>query len=271
MDLWIIIDGEKSGPIHDFEVRRRILSGEFTAETPAWHEGMDTWKPLGEINLFQGEFREPPAAKPEPATTTLRPPPLPQQPAYSRRFWARWFDLTLYGGIWWICMWAARQNVEAALLNPWIMFFQFVPWFLLEALLIHYTGTTLGKWLLGLRVTNLDGSRLSLAASTRRALQVMFTGVGFGWGLLALFCQALSYFTAKRLGTTLWDHTGGHRVLAGSHHPIRIITLVFLFFAAIQLQAVVLYPTYVKLLTEQSPNLKPIFDNNPQWSLPTRR
>jgi uncharacterized RDD family membrane protein YckC len=272
MDLWIIRDGEKTGPVHDFEVRRKILSGDFTAETHAWHEGLDGWKPLSEIDLFRREFEEPPAAvETEPTLVTPGPPPLPQKPAYARRFWARWFDLTLYGGIWWICMWAARQNVEAALLNPWIMFLQFVPWFVIEALLIHHIGTTPGKWLLGLRVTNLDGSRLDLAASTRRALRVMFTGVGFGWGLLAVFCQTLSYVTAKRLGTTLWDHTGGHRVLSASLNPFRVVALVFLFFGAIQLQAIVLYPTYVKLLIEQNPKLKPIFDNNPQWSLPARR
>lgn len=278
MDIWIIRDGEKTGPFHDFEIRRRIEDGELPADTAAWHDGLDAWKPLVEIELFRREFDKPviPTAveiaptEIVPTPSAGAPPPLPQQPLYGRRFWARWFDLTLYAGIWWICLWAARQNVEAALLNPWVMFFQYVPWFVLEALLIHYMGTTPGKWLLGLNVTNLDGSRLDLAASTRRSLRVMLTGVGFGWGILALFCQTLSYFTAKRLGSTLWDHTGGHRVNAEPLNPLKIIPLVFIFFAAIQLQAIVLYPYYVKFAVEQNPKLKELLEKQPQWYLPKR-
>ena len=52
MDIWIILDGEKIGPIHDFEIRRKIEAGELSATTPAWHEGLAAWKPLVEIELF---------------------------------------------------------------------------------------------------------------------------------------------------------------------------------------------------------------------------
>ncbi|RYD17810.1 MAG: RDD family protein [Verrucomicrobiaceae bacterium] len=278
MEIWIIRDGEKTGPFHDFEVRRRIEDGELTADNVAWHEGMDGWKPLSEIELFRREFEketaptasdhiQPEEASPSPLTG---PPPIPQQPLYGRRFWARWFDLAVYGGIWWFCLWAARQNVEAAWLNPWIMFFKFVPWFVLEALLIHYTGTTPGKWLLGMHVVNQDGSKLDLAASTRRSVRVMLTGVGFGWPLLALFCHTLSYFTAKRLGTALWDYTGGHRVNAVPLNPLRLIPFVLVFFAALQLHALVLYPYMEKVALQQNPELKETLEKRPKWYLPKR-
>ncbi|RYD49048.1 MAG: RDD family protein [Verrucomicrobiaceae bacterium] len=156
------------------------------------------------------------------------------------------------------------------MLSQWVLFLQYVPWFILEALLIHYTGTTPGKWLLGLKVTNLDGSRLDLAASTRRSLRVMLLGVGFGWSILAVFCQTLSYFTAKRLGSTLWDHTGGHRVNAAPLNPLRLIPFIFIFFASIQLHALVLYPYYKKFAIEQNPKLKEFFERQPQWHLPKR-
>lgn len=282
MDIWIIRNGEKLGPIHDFEVRRKIEDGELPADTPAWHEGLGAWRPLIEIDLFTREFelvdtpqKSAPQAEEDflPSSRTT-PPPLPAPTYYGRRFWARWFDLTLYSSLWWLAMWGARQNIEAVLFNPWIMFLQYVPWFAIEALLIHYVGTTPGKWLLGLHVVNKDDSRLTLAESIRRALRVLFIGIGFGWGPLSLFCQALSLFTAKRLGNPLWDHSGGHRVNVSPLNPFRAITLVFLFFGAAQLQMLVLPPVLNPALVEKMdqwlPGFKKEFESNPQWHLPDR-
>lgn len=204
MDIWIIRDGEKFGPLHDYEVRRKIEDGELPADTPAWHEGLGAWRPLNQIDIFTREFeiaataREPAPEFPEipPLPGSPLPPPLPVTTFYLRRFWARWLDLTLYSGIWWIAMWAARQDIEAALQNEWILLLHYVPWFVIEPLLLHYLGTTPGKWLLNLHVVNPDGSRLDLPAAIRRSLRVMFIGVGFGVPLLVLFCQVLSVFTA---------------------------------------------------------------------------
>jgi uncharacterized RDD family membrane protein YckC len=271
MDVWIIRDGEKAGPIHDFEIRRKIETGELPATTPAWHEGLDGWKPLIDIDLFTREFEL--AAVPRPPENPpgqILPPPLPQKTAYGRRFWARWFDLYLYSGFWWLGMWAVGQNIQAALLNPWLMFFQCVPWFALEALLIHKFGTTPGKWLLGLQVANNDGTPLDLAASIRRSLRVMFSGVGFGWGLLAVFCQALSLFTAKRLGAPLWDHSGGHQVIASPLSPARLVALVFLFAGALQLQMIVVSPYLFEMAGETFPFLKEQYERNPPWHLPEK-
>ena len=271
MDIWIIRNGEKAGPIHDFEIRRKIETGELPAATPAWHEGLDAWKPLVEIDLFTREFGL--TALPHPAENPpgqILPPSLPQKAFYGRRFWARWFDLYLYSGFWWLAMWAVGQDIEAALLNPWVMFFQCVPWFALEALLIHKFGTTPGKWLLGLQVTNNDGARLDLAAAIRRSLRVMFSGVGFGWGLLAVFCQALSLFTAKRLGAPLWDHRGGHQVVASPLSPFRLVALVFLFAGALQLQLIVTSPYLFEMAGKSFPSLKQQYEKNPPWHLPKK-
>jgi uncharacterized RDD family membrane protein YckC len=276
MDIWIIRDGEKVGPIHDFEVRKQIESGQLPGSTPAWHEGLAAWKPLIEIELFTREFESkgpPPlpstmyTTRENAATVTT---PVVQTTHYVRRFWARWLDLLLYAGIWWLAMWAAKQDIEGILRNPWIIFLQYVPWFALEAFLIHKYGTTLGKWLLGLRVVNKDDSLLDLSDSIRRSLRVMFTGVGFGWSVLAVFCQALSLFTAKRLGTTLWDHTGGHQVVAQEINPFRLIALVFLFAGAIQLQMLVVSPYAMKMAVEQYPELRENYEKMNLWHLPKR-
>jgi uncharacterized RDD family membrane protein YckC len=270
MDIWLIRDGEKTGPFHDFEIRRKIEAGELPGTTPAWHEGLDAWKPLVDIDLFTREFERPETPPEEVAVDKQVPPPLPVKPHCLRRFWARWLDLSLYSGFWWLGMWAAGQDFEAVLSNLWLLLSRFVPWFALEALLIHRFRTTPGKWLLGLEVVNADGSRLTLAAATRRSLHVLVAGIGLGWDLLAVFCQTLCLITALRIKTTQWDYAGGFQVKAKPMKPLRILVLVILFAGAMYLRFILFYPYTVKMTTDMFPALKEQYDKNPPWHLPKR-
>ncbi len=272
MDIWIILNGEKTGPIHDYEIRHKIEDGQLEPTTPAWHEGLPTWLPLVEIDLFRREFQLPPPIPEHPSfseslpdSDQSLPPQPPPSPLLGRRFWARWFDLCLYSGIWWISMWATGRDIRGMMGNAWVVFPHYIPWFILETLLLHHFGTTPGKWLLGLKVTNLDGSLLSLGAATRRSARVLFTGIGFGWGLLTVFCQVLSFFTTKRLGNSLWDHAGGHRVSATPLRPERLMALVFLYFGALVLQFIVVSPYILEAMAAQEPQLKEQFEKIPSW------
>lgn len=262
MDIWLIQNGEKSGPIHDFEVRRKIENGELPATTPAWHEGLGTWRPLVEIELFRREFDKPapatdkPDAPPESRQEKQGPPPLPDQPHLVRRFWARWLDLYLFAGLWWLAMWAVGRDVGLILQQPWIMLFRYVPWFVLEAFLLHRFGTTPGKWLLGIRVVNNDGSLLNLAESTRRSARVLFIGLGFGWNILSLICQFMSWFTTRRLGRPLWDHAGGHRLETTPLDPGRIISYILVLILSLSLQMFVLFPFIIEEAKNRDPEFK---------------
>ncbi len=269
MDLWIIQNGEKIGPIHDFEVRRQIERGDLLATTPAWHEGLSAWKALIEIDLFTREFaRGGGAQESAAAPVSLEPPALPVPAFLLRRFWARWFDLSLFAGGWWIVLWACGCDIEATLMHPWVMLFHYVPWFVLESLLLHRFATTPGKWLLGIHVLNDNGSLLTLADSSRRAARVLIIGLGFGWSPLSLFCQLLAWFNAKRLGRPFWDHVGGHRVTVVPLDPLRLMAYVALFFTALQLQMIVVAPYVLDAASKTFPSLKEQFEQNPPWHLP---
>jgi uncharacterized RDD family membrane protein YckC len=273
MDIWIIQDGEKTGPLHDFEIRRKIETGELAANTPAWHDGLDSWKPLGEIDLFAREFELVKPTDETPAESSERPrSPLPAtNPYLIRRFWARWFDLHLYSGAWLIIIWAMGCDIGAVLSNPWIILFRFVPWFIIEAILLSRFGITPGKWLLGIRIVNDDGRLLSLQDAIRRSMRVLFLGIGFGWIVLSPICQLLAYFTTRKLGKPLWDHAGGHHLEAGPLNPLRLTFYVVGLFAALQLQMIVVGP-YAKddtgIIKKMFPQLSEELEKNPPWHLP---
>jgi len=262
MDIWIIQDGAKQGPIHDFEVRRRIESGELTADTPSWHEGLDGWRPLVEIPLFTREFDRTEGFKdtaektPQPFRMPAAVPASPDGPHMGRRFWARWFDLYLFSGVWWMVMWATGRDIGGILQNPWIILFHYVPWFALEAVLLHRFGRTPGKWLLGIRVINDKGTLLNLAESTRRAARVLFLGIGFGWGYLALICQVMAFFTTRRIGRPLWDHAGGHHLETTPLNPMRLVVYVFGLFTALSLQFFVVFPFVLEAAAKKDPAIK---------------
>jgi len=274
MDIWIIQNGEKVGPIQDYEIRGKIEAGELQASTPAWHDGMESWKPLVEISLFAHEFE-----RPVEIHDTHTPPPLPETEvgtftflkgnAYPlRRFWARWIDLNFFSGIWWLAMYYAHRDIESIILNPWIILLQYVPWFVLETLLIHYFRSTPGKWLLGIEVVNDNGSSLSLAESTRRSLLILVMGIGFGFGWLVIVCQILACITIKHRGRPLWDLIGGHHVNVRPLNPVGVTAYVVILFTAFQLQFIVVAPYVMDTAVKIFPALKEEFEKNPPWHLP---
>lgn len=261
MDIWIIQDGEKTGPIHDFEIRRRIEKGELSADTPAWHEGLAEWQQLRTLALFEHEFDKPvdPYESPHqetPAATGPLPPPLPMPTLVFRRFWARWCDLHLYSGIWWIALWLAGRDIKGIMMDPWLAMLHFIPWFAIEAVLIHRFGTTPGKWLLDLRVINPDGRKLDLTESIRRASRVMVFGIGLGWYLLSWVCQVMAFITTRKLGKSLWDQAGGHNVVGGPLNPPKLVTFVLVLAASFMLQVFVLFPYILEEMAETNPQYK---------------
>lgn len=281
MEFWVILDGEKAGPLQDYEIRSRIDRRELTRETPAWHQGMPVWRTLGEIALFESEFRQlddedareaevvrSPGSGPDAGAFAGRPPPLPGPVVFGRRFWARWLDIHVYLAVWWLGMWVGGRPIGAVMNSLPLMVVQLVPWFILEAVLLNRFGATPGKWLLGLSVANADGSRLGLGPATVRSFRILIGGIGFGWGLLALICQAFSFYTARRIGRPLWDHAGGHVVRAQPLEPWKVAVVVVALFVAIQAQMAVISPYVLKNAAETFPSLREALEKNPPWHLP---
>lgn len=273
MDIWLIIDGSQTGPFSDYEIRSKLRSGELQPATPAWFQGQDGWHALSDIEVLREEVEdswetaEPAIPGIEHAREVLdgglfanRPPPLPQQPMVGRRFWARWFDLQCYMTVVWSLLAVCGTDLYAALKNPWIGIGMFVPWFLIEAVVVQRFGTTPGKALLGLRVVNQDGSGLTLGQSVWRSLRVLISGIGLGWDLLALLCQGMSWYFTRRMGRSMWDIAGGHRVVQTRDDTAwRVLVFVGGFFAALILRGIVLFSATEKLKAELLELLRQLF------------
>lgn len=281
MEIWLIINGKRSGPYPDYEVRGRIEHGEMEPGEKIWHDGLEEWTPIGELELFRKSFED---RKPE--EEQVEPPTLPQEYLehivkdtaklkpklyLGRRFWARWMDLTAYSALWWLAMYFSGRDIGSAIGNPWLLLTMYLPWFAIEAWMIQHFGRTPGKWLMGLRVVNEDGSKLALKAATWRSLRVMVTGIGFGWSFLSILCQAMSWVTTRRIGKPIWDHIGGHQVTVEPLSSFRTAGLVVFFFIAAQLQMAVRGPHEEEIMAEAFPQYKEYFERDGKWYFPVRK
>lgn len=275
MNIWLIEDGEKRGPYPAFEVEARIRAGEIGDDLPGWMEGEPKWRPIGELPAFAAVFRERvereeecrerweqgegPMPLPESAVAQP-PPPLPPaalgQGYWWRRFLARWFDLHLFGLLWWGGMRWAGQDLAAALTNPWMVVLQMAPWFMLEAFLLHRFGTTPGKALLGLQVASRDGGRVSLNGCLHRCWRVWGIGLGFGLPIVIELCQMVNWWIARRAGRALWDSTGGIRVDASVLPVARMVGFALLFLVLLQVRGWMLMPAVLELYGDQFPWLR---------------
>ncbi len=278
MQIWLIQNGNKTGPFQDYEIRNRISDGQIDPDQFAWHEGLAGWVKLQEIEIFRDDLERAKhestenqeVIKPFDHIDTPVVVPLSGKRYLGRRFWARWLDLTIYTAVWWLLMYAAGRDIGAMILNPWIYFLIYIPWFAIEAFLIYRFGTTLGKWLLGIRVVNDDDTPLTLKSSMVRSLLVYMAGLGFGWGGLTILCQAISWFVTRVVGKPLWDQMGKHKISVLPMKAFRIITLIVLFFTAMQLQVAVKGPHEQEIIIKQFPELKELFEKSKPFYFPVK-
>lgn len=271
MNIWIVIDGEKKGPFADYEVRRRINAGEFMESTLGWHEGCGEWMPLSRMSLFEREFQQ------------AEPPPLPVDISlavsvdgwapgvfWMRRFWARWLDLHLFAGLFWLGLYVAGADVGAVFRNVWLMLLLYLPWIPLEAWFLSRFRTTPGKWLAGLRVVRSDGGNVVYGTALQRAIRVYFLGIGMGWGVLSLICQSIALFAVRAVGRAVWDREGTHVLEGKPWKKRRGLALAVVYFLATQLQWIVVAPYFMEDFSKRYPEWKEWMEKNPPMHLPRR-
>lgn len=125
-----------------------------------------------------------------------------------RRYFARSLDLSLYGLIWsMVALWGFRLNPDGQISWVWTLLCTYAAWalvFVFEPLLLHFWGTTVGKWIFGLSVRDEDGNKLSISTALYRTWGVFIHGMGGGIPVYDLYrnIQCWRYCEVEELS---WD------------------------------------------------------------------
>lgn len=217
MILWIIKDGQKTGPFEDYEVREMIREGKVKRDTRVWHEAAEEWLLASDVGVLASELREP-AKEPGPIEVSLAP----------FRGWprlgARVIDFMIYGTILDLLSVALGVNLMGdADSSGWYVIGIILPVIIMEAAMVGSIGYTPGKWILGMRVETVLGQKLSILQAFVRSTRVWVLGVGMFVPPMMIIGCSMSLWFGKKKGRMLWDLQGGFHVVGGQITKKRIV------------------------------------------------
>lgn len=126
-----------------------------------------------------------------------------------RRFFARSLDYAAYSALWDIVLALifhvnlSRRSNGAAILDVFVVL---IFLFLLEPILLSLFGTTPGKWILGIYVTDNEGERMTYTDARSRTWTMLFYGMGLGIPIFRLIRLGISYKKHMNEETLAWEY-----------------------------------------------------------------
>jgi len=150
-----------------------------------------------------------------------------------RRYWARIFDITFimpiyifiislfYPGFSYTIIRIDSLVGGILLLLFYLIFF--------EPMMLSSFGTTPGKALLGIKIRDLSGKKISYATAMKRGSLLWLNGMGMGIPLIAFFTMIIAYNKLKRNGITSWDERCGINVIHDQLSIFRVILFITIF------------------------------------------
>ena len=133
-----------------------------------------------------------------------------------RRFFARNVDAGLYGLLWsMLSQWVFRINpdnfIQFMAVLAWSTACVYAGWlltFVFEPVMLHYWGTTPGKWIFGLSVRDEDGNKLSIRTAYARLWGVFVYGNCYALPLFDWYFNYKCYRACKEEELS-WDLENG--------------------------------------------------------------
>ena len=145
-----------------------------------------------------------------------------------QRYFARMFDMGIYTVIWYAIAslgfryraytLSTGNNIVNAIVTALLML-------LIEPFLLHFFGTTPGKWLLGMRIEGTHGRNPDLSCAYARTSQAVFYGLGLGIPFFSLYRLYKSYKTEQTGEDLPWE--GETEIVYRSRHWKGILSYVF--------------------------------------------
>jgi uncharacterized RDD family membrane protein YckC len=103
-----------------------------------------------------------------------------------------------------------REPVKSTVLAVALMFVLYSLW---EPLFLANTGTTPGKWIMGIRIRTAVGNKLGYLTALSRMIRVWIVGMGLGLPIVSLITLLISRAKLNSDGQTGWDERLNLRVM----------------------------------------------------------
>ena len=143
------------------------------------------------------------------------------KPRIWARFLAKWIDFYLclipsfaimmglifvYGFVAVLLGWPVDESIfDGYIFVGVFLVFHALVFTVLEAFCVSQMGNTPGKALMGIKIRNIIGSRLSFRSSLKRSTMAMFAGMALGIPLISLITHFISARTLSEDGHVFWD------------------------------------------------------------------
>jgi len=96
-------------------------------------------------------------------------------------------------------------------------------------MMLFYFGTTPGKALLGIKIGDLDGKKISYMTTMKRGFLVWLIGLGAGIPLISIFTMIVAWSRLTSKGTTIWDEKCRIKVIHNRLSIFRVILFITIF------------------------------------------
>lgn len=247
-------DEQSTGPFSEKEIISKIESSEISKNTLVWPEDGEDWRPAKDVFDLQDLF----------------PPPLPGKKLINlggikenllnnewhttpvhpwRRYFARILDVMVFGTmtfsiigmVFYVMAPSTADDLFSSLEEPGGQIFDmilttFVATFF-SAAFIGFIGTSIGKWIFGIKVTDQSGKPIGFKKAWDRELKVWFRGLGMGIPLVVLFTTISAYQKLRKNGATSWDEEMGLKVSYKNNSFLQILMSVIGFIVLISITA----------------------------------
>ncbi|MFD2262241.1 RDD family protein [Lacibacterium aquatile] len=202
---WFYGEGsDRKGPHTAADLKALLADGALTLSSLVWRKGMDGMGPISDIAELQKSMAA--GDRPEGAVEEFEYS-TPEAGAWSR-FWARNIDIAFWAIPIYLFLtpFLIPLYPQSEFLQGMVNTALIVPLgLLLEVPLMALTGSTLGKWLLGIKVRRLDGGKISARGLLRRNFLIWIYGFGLTIPVVGLVRGVLSFGRANSGKRCPWD------------------------------------------------------------------